>query len=209
LYTAPLRYAVHKIGHLDRSANNGKDMSSILDIDLDYFNLLENPVDRLAEMLKWANCPIAFVEKHHHKALGRWKNYVDRGRLSWTEYILHVDEHHDMMDEKSTPNIANVMFHAMTLWPSCRVHWLVDQAIDSPSMWLSDDTCDLLSDRFSCSFSIPSDWPKPQFVSVCTSPEFVRVECYAQLTKFLNRNLNAEQGSRPNLKSAALLSDRS
>ena len=38
------------------------------------------------------------------------------------------DEHHDMMDEKKTPNIANLLCHAMQIWPEVRVHWLVEHA---------------------------------------------------------------------------------
>ena len=34
-------------------------MSSILDIDLDYFNLIENPEQRLHDLLDWGGCPIS------------------------------------------------------------------------------------------------------------------------------------------------------
>ena len=33
-------------------------MTSILDIDLDYFNLFDDPLDRLNELLDWANRPV-------------------------------------------------------------------------------------------------------------------------------------------------------
>ena len=168
-------------------------MGSILDIDLDYFNLMDHPIQRLEEILDWAKCPIAFVEEEHHNVLRRWKTYVKNGRLPEPKYILHADEHHDMMDEKSRPNIANVMYHAMCLWPECRVHWLVEHPIDSPSMWLSDEAWELLSKRFSCGRTIPSKWPKPQFVSICTSPDFVRKKCYAKLTEFIKRITNTKQ----------------
>ena len=42
-------------------------MSSILDIDLDFFNLLENPEQRLQKLLEWGDCLIAFVVEKHHK----------------------------------------------------------------------------------------------------------------------------------------------
>ena len=54
-------------------------------------------------------------------------------------HILHVDEYHDMMDQQT--NIANFMFHAMRIWPKCQVHWLVQHPIDSPAVWLEDETC--------------------------------------------------------------------
>ena len=75
-------------------------MSSILDIDLDYFNLIENPEQRLQELLDWGDCPIAFIVEKHHKAYSRWKDRVKRGTLTQPSHILHVDEHHDMMDHK-------------------------------------------------------------------------------------------------------------
>jgi hypothetical protein len=148
-------------------------MSSILDIDLDYFNLMDNPVERLKALIDWGDCPIAFVVDEHHKVLPKWKNLVRRGILREPLNILHVDEHHDMMDEKGTPNIANFLYHAMLIWSNCRVHWLVEHPIDSPSMWLSDLTWTAFSKRFGFGSQIPKRWPKPQLISVCTSPQFV------------------------------------
>jgi hypothetical protein len=115
-------------------------MSSILDIDLDYFNLLEDPLGRFEELLAWANRPVALIVKKHDEAFARWKGRMRRGSLGAPQWILHVDEHHDMMDEKENANIANVMVHAMSAWPTCRVHWLVEEKIDSPDMWLGEDT---------------------------------------------------------------------
>ena len=37
-------------------------MSSILDIDLDYFNLIENPEQRLQELLDWGDCPLSLLK---------------------------------------------------------------------------------------------------------------------------------------------------
>jgi len=148
-------------------------MSSILDIDFDYFNLMDNPVQHLEQLLAWADCPVSFVAESHHEVLRWWRSCIKKGRLRLPQYILHVDEHHDMMDENTKPNIANFIFHAMREWSNVRVHWLVEQAIDSPEMWLSEDTWDKLSNRFTCSTRRPPKWPKPDLVSVCTSPEFV------------------------------------
>ena len=96
-------------------------MSSILDIDLDYFNLIENPEQRLKEILDWGNHRITFVVEKHHKAYSRWKDRVKRGTLTPPSHILHADEHHDMMDQKRYLNIANFMYHAMRTWRNCRV----------------------------------------------------------------------------------------
>ena len=54
-------------------------MSSILDIDLDYFNLIENPEQRLHDLLDWRDRPIAFVVEKHHNAYSRWQDRVKRG----------------------------------------------------------------------------------------------------------------------------------
>jgi len=51
-------------------------MSSILDIDFDYFNLSKNPEQRLYQLLHWGCCPIAFLVEKHHKVYSRWKNRV-------------------------------------------------------------------------------------------------------------------------------------
>jgi hypothetical protein len=160
-------------------------MSSILDIDLDYFNLVDKPARRLKRLLKWADCHVSFVVEKHHKVLAKWKSRIKNGHLTEPQFILHVDEHHDMMDERSTPNIGNFIVHAMQIWPQVRVHWLVDQAIDTPEMWLSDETWGILSKRFTWGSHRPCNWPKPDLISVCTSPEFVSSRLCNDLLKLL------------------------
>ncbi len=174
-------------------------MSSILAIDLDYFNLIENPVQKFAQLLAWADSPISFVVQKHHESLRLWRNYVKKGGLNKPQHILHVDEHHDMMDEKSTPNIANFIYHAMCTWPEVRVHWLVKEPIDSPAMWMSDDTWKILSKRFSWGASLPYKWPKPQLISVCTSPEFVSVKRRHDLMAIVEKSMRIKaRGSHLN-----------
>ncbi len=162
-------------------------MSSILDIDLDYFNLSEKPIEQLARLLAWADGPVSFTVEKHHDSLRRWKSYVRTGKLREPKYILHVDEHHDMMNERRTPNIANVIYHAMRIWPEVRVHWMVANPIDTPAMWLSEDAWQSLSKRFTMGTHIPRKWPKPQLISICTSPEFVtsllRIELLSEIKK--------------------------
>ena len=160
-------------------------MSSILDIDFDYFNLVDNPVQRLEQLLAWADCPVSFITENHHEVLSWWRSCLIKGHLREPQHILHVDEHHDMMDEKTKPNIANFIFHAMRDWSNVRVHWLVEQAIDSPEMWLSEDTWDMLSKRFTWSSHRPPKWPKPDLMSVCTSPEFVSDTLLKDLLKVI------------------------
>ena len=87
------------------------------------------------------------VECHNH-AFARWRKRWRTHAIA-PSHILHVDEHHDMMDQRQQTNIANFMFHAMRMWPQCRVHWLVQHPIDSPAMWLEDETWDSLRRRFS------------------------------------------------------------
>ncbi|MGD0660410.1 MAG: hypothetical protein ABSD38_20300 [Syntrophorhabdales bacterium] len=148
-------------------------MLSILDIDLDYFNLAENPTAALEDLLLWAGRPVDFIVERHSHVLRRWKRRCPAGGGSAPSHILHVDEHHDMMDERPTTNIANVMYQAMRTWPSCKVHWLVQRPIDSPAMWLTPATWKSLRRRFSRGPTIPPEWPRPDIVSVCVSPEFV------------------------------------
>ena len=148
-------------------------MSSLLDIDLDYFNEVDDPTQRLERLLEWADCPVSFIIRSHHVALRRWKACLQERGLPDPQHILHVDEHHDMMDENPAPNIANFLYHAMRTWPQVRVHWLVQHPIDSPSMCLSDESWRMLRDRFTRSPHRPRDWPKPHVVSVCTSPRFI------------------------------------
>jgi len=178
------------INHVRQRCNS---MSSILDIDLDYFNLVEKPAERLSQMLKWANCPVSFVVENHHESLRRWKSYVRKRKLCEPQFILHVDEHHDMMDERRTPNIVHFIYHAMRIWAQARVHWLVEEPIDSPAMWLSEVTWQALSKRFTMGINIPPKWPKPQLVSICTSPEFVDAQRRNEMITVVEKSINAEQ----------------
>ncbi|MGD9974008.1 MAG: UPF0489 family protein, partial [Desulfatirhabdiaceae bacterium] len=94
-------------------------MHSVLDIDLDYFNLAENPTLTFEELLLWAGRPVDFIVEKHSHVLRRWKRRFSAGSSSGPSHILHVDEHHDMMDERPTTNIGNVMYQAMRTWPHC------------------------------------------------------------------------------------------
>ena len=94
-----------------------KVICSLLDIDLDYFNLMENPTGALEQLLVWASCPVSFIVERHNQAFARWRRRVRSGSLPIPTHILHVDEHHDMMDQKKQSNIANFMYHAMQHWP--------------------------------------------------------------------------------------------
>jgi len=150
----------------------GEAMCSILDIDLDYFNTIEDPVQRLDSLLTWADRPVDFIVQEHYAVLKRWREHLKKRNLPSPTHILHVDEHHDMMDEQAVPNIANVMVQALCRWPRCRVHWLVEDPIDSPEMWLSESRWVQLRSRFSMGANIPRGWDKPDIVSVCTSDAF-------------------------------------
>jgi hypothetical protein len=161
------------------------DMYSILDIDLDYFNQVPDAAYRLEQMLNWAARPVSVVVERHNHAFAKWKKKWQTDNIA-PSHILHVDEHHDIMDQQQRPNIANFMFHAMRLWPQCRVHWLVQSPIDSPAMWLDDGTWESLRRRFSYGPDRPIRWPKPDVVSVCSSPGFVAPNLAAELIGVLS-----------------------
>ena len=168
-------------------------MSSILDIDLDFFKAVKDPVVYLEKLLRWAGRPVDVLVEKHHEAFARWKSRVRQGALASPLYILHVDEHHDMMDENRSSNIANFMYHAMRTWPACRVHWLVEHPIDSPRMWLSDDVWHGLAGRFSLGPCRPRGWPKPNLVSVCTSPEFVAEGLRRRLLRAVHESMKVKR----------------
>ena len=156
-------------------------MTSILDIDLDYFRFFDDPLDRLNELLSWGNRPVDRLVDHHHKSLEYWVNAIRKRSLAAPQFILHVDEHHDMLGERKPVNCANYLYFAMRKWPKCCVHWQVDVRIDSPSMWLSDEAWRSVSKRFTSGPRCKRGWPKPDVVTVCTSPGF--------LSKALTRRL--------------------
>lgn len=158
-------------------------MSSILDIDLDYFNLVSDPLRALSELLSWASRPVSIIADCHAQAVRRWLRLVAAGTLSTPTHILHADEHHDMMNEKAGTNPANVMYRAMVLWPDCRVFWMAEDRIDAPDMWLEPETWSELRKRFRMGKKRPAKWPKPDLVSICTSPGFVSPELRDALIK--------------------------
>jgi hypothetical protein len=170
-------------------------MNSILDIDLDYFNQLPEPVEKLERLLHWADRPVSIVVERHNHAFVRWRTKWRTDAIA-PSHILHVDEHHDMMDQRPQTNIGNFMFHAMRTWPKCRVHWLVHYPIDSPAMWLEDETWDSICPRFSYGSRRHAQWPKPDLVSVCTSPGFVSPGLTELLLKVVSRFTVATQRER-------------
>jgi hypothetical protein len=174
-------------------------MYSILDIDLDYFNQMRNAAGHLAEILNWAQCPVSVVVDRHNHAFVRWREKL-RTRNIVPSHILHVDEHHDMMDQKTQTNIANFMFHAMRIWPQCRVHWLVAHSIDSPAMWMEEDSWDSFRHRFTQGSERPAQWPQPDLVSVCMSPGFVSPVLTEYLLKVVSQFTTAKQRGRSRTK---------
>lgn len=148
-------------------------MSVILDIDLDYFALFEEPIHELEMLLAWAGRPIDFVVRHHHEAYARWKQMVAAAAVGRPHLIIHVDEHHDMMSVRPPANFGSFLYFAMRHWPECRVIWVAPQPIDYPDMWLSDDAWNAVLSRFACARRFGREWPKPDLVSLCTSPDFI------------------------------------
>ena len=156
-------------------------MSSILDIDLDYFGLVKEPARSLWRLLSWAGCPVSVVVDAHHHALREWRRLIAGRGLAVPGFILHVDEHHDMMDERARPSVSNAMSHAMRTWGKCRLHWLTVSPIDSPETWLSEETWSVFGKRFSMGSRIPRGWLRPDLVSVAKSPEFVATDLMVRL----------------------------
>jgi hypothetical protein len=46
---------------------------SILDIDLDYFNMMPDAGDRLQGLLRWADCSVTIVVNRHHHPFAPWR----------------------------------------------------------------------------------------------------------------------------------------
>ena len=187
-------------------------MYSILDIDLDYFNEIENPNNVLHDILCWAGRPADFIVEKHSHALPRWEKRLSRTNNHAPSHILHMDEHHDMMDERTITNIGNVMYQAMRIWPKCKIHWLVQYPIDSPAMWLSDATWKTFRRRFTSGQTRPIAWPRPHLVSICTSPEFLTGELKNDLLKVIeNHRETQHQGknAEPEVEPDGGYSDKS
>lgn len=71
---------------------------------------------------------------HHHEVLDHWESAIKVGRIDHPTFILHVDEHHDMLSEQRPIQFGNFLYFVMLKWPACRVHWLAKAPIDYPDM---------------------------------------------------------------------------
>ena len=151
----------------------GNSATSILDIDLDYFRLFADPEAEIGRLLAWASRDVDIVVEQHHQAFCGWVDLVRRRAISAPRFILHADEHHDMLGLRPPIGFGNFLYFTMRRWRSCRVHWLVREPIDEPEMWLSEKAWRSVAARFTMGPSIPTAWPKPDLVSVCISPDFV------------------------------------
>jgi hypothetical protein len=147
--------------------------SVILDIDLDYFPLLAQPLDELAKVLRWAARPVDFIVTHHHEAYRRWIDLVKKGTIGVPRLILHLDEHHDMLSDVPPVQFGNFLYFALRRWANCRVQWVTPQPIDYPDRWLSAGAWRSVSKRFKCVSGLRRTWPRPDLVSVCVSPGFL------------------------------------
>ena len=50
-------------------------LSSIL--DLDYLNLVNNPVTSIGRLLAWAGCPVHIVAEDHAQVVKKWRRRLD------------------------------------------------------------------------------------------------------------------------------------
>jgi len=173
-------------------------MSVILDIDLDYFRFFDEPLERLDELLAWAGRPVDAVFKDHHEALRFWTEAVEEGVIDTPQFILHVDEHHDMLCDRPPINAGNFLYFAMRRWPNCRVHWLVDVKIDSPKQWLPEDKWKSLTRRFTSGNHLGRGWPKPDLATVCTSPGFLDGALCKRLLTVCKRRARTRTGPSTN-----------
>ena len=90
-------------------------MSCILDIDLDYFRLFNDPIRRLDKVLGWARRPVDVIVDEHHKVLKHWDRAIGKGVIEAPTFILHVDEHHDMLSEQYiTASFRNALELSLT-----------------------------------------------------------------------------------------------
>ncbi len=148
-------------------------MSFIVDIDLDYFRLFKAPLRRLDQVLKCAGRPVDFIVDHHHEVVERWETAISEGIIGTPTFILHIDEHHDMLGEQLPMNLGNFMYFVMQKWSHCHVCWLTKEPIDHPAMWLSEEAWESVRARWRSVSRLDSRWPQPDLVSVCTSPGFI------------------------------------
>lgn len=167
------------------NGEHSRPMTSILDIDLDYFRFFDDPLDQLHGLLHWARRPVDKVVEHHHESLEYWIATLAKRSLPAPRFILHVDEHHDMLSEQKPINFGSFLYFAMRRWPECRVHWLVDDPIDSPSLWLSDEAWESVAERFTMGPRRKRGWPRPDIVTVCTSPGFISSRLARRLVRAL------------------------
>lgn len=171
--------------------DTGSLATSILDIDLDYFCLSSDPGEELDRLLAWASRAVDVVVERHHEAFQEWCELVKRRCIAAPAFILHADEHHDMLAEHHPVGSGNFLYFAMRRWRSCRVHWLVKEPIDRPDVWLSEQAWERVDGRFTMGPHIPKGWPKPDLVSVSVSPDFVSKGLRRRLVRKLSQPAHA------------------
>jgi hypothetical protein len=60
-------------------------------------------------------------------------------------------------------------------------------------MWLDNDVWLSFSPRFSVGSNRPHGWPKPDIVSICTSPDFISNDLLQRLLKTTEELMRAKQ----------------
>ena len=148
-------------------------VTCILDIDLDYFNLSPDPAEELRTLLAWAGRPVDLIVEQHHHAFYWWERIITKKGLATPSTVIHVDEHHDLLNDAPRINAANFMVTVMQQWPTCEVLWVMPEPIDWPDLWLEEETWELISSRFRWVAVLPDDAPVPDLITICTSPGFL------------------------------------
>jgi hypothetical protein len=69
-------------------------VTSILDIDLDYFNLVSDPIRVLSEMLAWANRPVDVLADNHADAMRLMDPAKEVTAAEASILFLHDSESH-------------------------------------------------------------------------------------------------------------------
>lgn len=112
-----------------------------LDVDLDFFNEADDPVEELAALLNTVSksTPAAIMVEHH-RAVAHVRRAILSGYLRTPFTVLHVDQHHDFYrgPYRKTMHCGNLGYFLETEWYDCFT-WVASDEADKVFTTCLDD----------------------------------------------------------------------
>lgn len=169
-----------------------------LDVDLDFFNGTDDPIEELAALLNTVskNTPAAIVVEHH-RVVAHVRRAIRSGHLHTPFTVLHVDQHHDFYrgPNRRTMHCGNFGYFLEKKWYD-RFTWVASDESDQND-W-EEAVVWLLGQRKKVNVVRHCPWKKPSwnpnrvgYATFAVSPDYLScslLDCAEDMVKLVTKH---------------------